>query len=83
MPLDAKGKPIRHQRLTTTAQNNEGSTDSIHRGCDSDRVTSTVPNESLPNVSRQSAMECGSIHLEKQNTAFPAKRYEVTAVALV
>ncbi|CAB4041084.1 Hypothetical predicted protein, partial [Paramuricea clavata] len=75
VPLDAKGKPIRHQRVTiTNAQNNEGSTDSFHiRGSDSDRVTSTVPNESLPNVSRPSAIECGSTS-EKQSTGFPAKR---------
>ena len=77
VPLDGKGKPIRHQRVTTTVQNNDGSTDSFHiRGSDSDRVTSTIPNESLPNVSRPSAIECGS-NLEKQCTGFPAKRYEL------
>jgi hypothetical protein len=83
VPLDAKGKPIRHQRVTiTNAQNNDGSTDSFHiRGSDSDRVTSTVPNESLPNVSRPSAIECGSTS-EKQSTGFPAKRYEVATIVL-
>ena len=63
--------------MTTAAQNNEGSADSFHvRGSDTDRVTSTIPNESFPNVSRLSGIECGS-NLERQSTAFPTKRYGI------
>ena len=76
VPTDAKGKPVRHQRLATTAQHTTGSTDSFHIRCsDSDRVTSTnaFPNDSLPNVFRPMTMESGS-NLEKQGIGFGNKR---------
>lgn len=67
--LDVKGKPIRHHRVTTNVQNNEGSTDSFHiRHSDSDRMASTILHDSFSNISRSSAIECGST-MEKQSFA--------------